>query len=271
MIVIKTAEELETMALAASVTAEMLRDLSGIIQPGISTKDIDDYVEAYILQNDMLPAFKGYGGFPASACVSVNEEIVHGIPSAKKILREGDIVSVDLGTIYKEYYSDAARTYPVGRIDAQAQKLIRITEESFFQGLEFCRIGHRLGDVSHAIQKHAEEAGFSVIRDYVGHGIGRSLHEDPQIPNYGRPDRGPKLVPGMVLAIEPMIAAGDYEIDVLLDNWTAVTADGSLAAHYENTVVITQDEPLLLTCSDRECPPAGIADATGQRRNAVHV
>lgn len=271
MIVLKTAEELEIMALAAAVTAEMLRDLAGIIQPGISTKDIDEYVEAYILQKDMLPAFKGYGGFPASACISVNEEIVHGIPSWKKILREGDIVSVDLGTIYKEYYSDAARTYPVGRIDAQAQKLIQITEESFFQGLEFCRIGYRLGDVSHAIQKHAEEAGFSVIRDYVGHGIGRNLHEDPQIPNYGRPDRGPKLVPGMVLAIEPMIAAGDFEVDVLLDNWTAVTVDGSLAAHYENTVVITQDEPLLLTCLDRDCPPTGIADATGQRRNAVHV
>ncbi|MDD3537508.1 MAG: type I methionyl aminopeptidase [Bacillota bacterium] len=271
MIVIKTAEELELMAKAASVTADMLRDLSEIIKPGISTKDIDAYVEAYTLKNHMIPAFKGYGGFPASACVSVNEEIVHGIPSAKKILREGDIVSVDLGTVYKEYYSDAARTYPVGRIDAEAQRLIRVTEESFFCGLEFCRTGYRLGDISHAIQKHAEEAGFSVIRDYVGHGIGRNLHEDPQIPNYGRPDRGPKLEPGMVLAIEPMIAAGDFEVDVLLDNWTAVTADGSLAAHYENTVVITQDEPCLLTCPKRDRPPTGIADTTGQRRNAVHV
>jgi methionyl aminopeptidase len=271
MIVIKTAEELETMACAAAVTAEMLRDLAAFIKPGVSTKDIDDYVEAYILQRDMLPAFKGYGGFPASACVSVNEEIVHGIPSEKKILQEGDIVSVDLGTIYKEYYSDAARTYPVGRIDAQAQKLIRVVEESFFKGLEFCRAGCRLGDVSQAIQQHVEEAGFSVIRDYVGHGIGRNLHEDPQIPNYGRAGRGTKLVPGMVLAIEPMIAAGDFEVDVLADNWTAVTADGSLAAHYENTVVITQDEPLLLTCLDRDIPAAGAADATGQRRNAVHV
>lgn len=271
MIVIKTPEELETMACAARVTAEMLRDLPQIIRPGISTKEIDDYVESYILQHDMLPAFKGYGGFPASACISVNEEVVHGIPSEKRILREGDIVSVDLGTVYKEYYSDAARTYPVGSISPQACKLIRITEESFFKGLEFCRPGCRLGDVSHAIQMHAQSAGFSVIRDYVGHGIGRSLHEDPQIPNFGRPDRGTKLIPGMVLAIEPMIAAGDFEVDVLPDNWTAVTLDGSLAAHYENTVVITEDEPRLLTCPDSDRPPTGIADTTRQRRNAVHV
>ncbi len=262
MIVIKTPEELEIMARAALVTAGMLRDLSQIIHPGISTKEIDDYVEAVILKNDMLPAFKGYGGFPASACISVNEEVVHGIPSGKRVLKEGDIVSVDLGTVYKEYYSDAARTYPVGRISVQAEKLIRVTEESFFKGLAFCRPGYRLGDVSHAIQTHAEAAGFSVIRDYVGHGIGRHLHEDPQIPNFGRPDRGPKLVPGMVLAIEPMIAAGDFEIDVLMDNWTAVTQDGSLAAHYENTVVITQGEPRLLTCPDRDCSWSGIADTT---------
>jgi len=250
MIEIKTAAEIELMASAGKVVAEMLQVLEDMICPGISTMDIDEYVEATILKNGMTPAFKGYGDFPASACVSVNEEVVHGIPSRKRILREGDIVSVDLGAIYKGYYSDAARTYPVGRVDEELQRLIRITKESFFEGLKFCRQDCRLGDISNAIQNYVESAGFSVIRDYVGHGIGRNLHEEPQIPNYGPAGRGPKLAAGMVLAIEPMVAAGDYEIDVLMDNWTAVTADGSFAAHYENTVVITQEEPRLLTCAE---------------------
>jgi len=252
MIVIKSKDEIEIMAKAAMLTAEILRDIPQMIKPGISTKQIDDYVEGYICSNGMAPAFKGYGGFPASSCVSVNREVVHGIPSADRILQEGDIVSVDLGTIYKEYYSDAARTYPVGKISPDAEKLIRVTEESFFKGLQCCKKGYRLGDVSHAIQVHAENAGFSVVRDFVGHGIGRNLHEDPQIPNYGTPHHGPKLVPGMVLAIEPMITAGGYEVDVLMNNWTAVTIDGSLAAHYENTVVITEGEPRLLTCLDKD-------------------
>jgi len=195
----------------------------------------------------MIPAFKGYGGFPGSACVSVNEEVVHGIPSKKRILREGDIVSVDIGCIYKGYNSDAARTYGVGKISEEAQRLIDAARESFFEGLKFCKVGYRLSDVSHAIQKRVEEDGFGVIRDFVGHGIGRELHEDPQIPNYGKPGRGPRLAKGMVLAIEPMISEGTYEVEVLLDNWTAVTADGKLAAHYENTVVITDGEPELLT------------------------
>ncbi len=259
MIVIKSKDEIEIMAKAASVTAEMLHALSSIIKPGMSTKDIDDYVEGFIRKNAMVSAFKGYGGFPASACVSVNEEVVHGIPSGDRILLEGDIVSVDLGTVYKEYCSDAARTYPVGNVSEEARRLIRITEESFFKGLAFCKKGYRLGDVSYAIQMHAEAAGFSVIRDFVGHGIGRNLHEDPQIPNYGRPHHGPKLVPGMVLAIEPMIAAGDYEVDVLMNNWTAVTIDGSLSSHYENTVVITEDEPRLLTCLEKDSSAYSIA------------
>jgi methionyl aminopeptidase len=252
MIIIKSKDEIEIMAKAAMLTAEMLRDIPQIIKPGISTKQIDEYVDNCILKSDMNPAFKGYGGFPASACVSVNEEVVHGIPSSDKVLQEGDIVSVDLGTVYKKYFSDAARTYPVGHISPEAERLIRITEESFFKGLQFCQKGYRLGDVSHAIQIHAENAGFSVVRDFVGHGIGRNLHEDPQIPNYGMPHHGPKLIPGMVLAIEPMITAGDYEVDVLMNNWTAVTIDGSLAAHYENTVVITEGEPRLLTCLDKD-------------------
>ena len=247
MIVIKSKEEIELMARAGEVTAMMLDELPRIIKPGITTKDIDHWCEQFILKHDMKPAFKGYGGFPASACVSVNEEVVHGIPSKKRVLREGDIVSVDLGTIYKDYFSDAARTYPVGKTDDVHAKLIKAAEESFFAGLKFCKKGNRLGDVSHAIQMHVEEAGFTVIRDYVGHGVGRDLHEDPPVPNYGKAHHGPQLVPGMVLAIEPMIAAGDYDVDVLMNNWTAVTIDGSYAAHYENTVVITEDEPRLLT------------------------
>ena len=247
MIVLKSNEEIELMAAAAEVTAHMLEELPSVIVPGMSTKDIDRWCEEYILRHDMKPAFKGYGGFPATACVSVNEEVVHGIPSKKKILREGDIVSVDLGTIYKGFYSDAARTYPVGKISETDEKLIRVAEESFFEGLKFCRKGNRLGDVSHAIQECVEGYGFSVIRDFVGHGVGRNLHEDPQIPNYGKANRGPQLVPGMVLAIEPMIAVGEYDVEVLSNEWTAVTIDRSNAAHYENTVVITDGEPRLLT------------------------
>lgn len=229
------------------VTGKILRELEDFIKPGISTMDIDKFVEDTIRAHGMIPAFKGYGGFPGSACVSVNEEVVHGIPSKKRILREGDIVSVDIGCIYKGYNSDAARTYGVGKISEEAQRLIDAARDSFFEGLKFCKVGYRLSDVSHAIQKRVEEDGFGVIRDFVGHGIGRELHEDPQIPNYGKPGRGPRLAKGMVLAIEPMISQGSYEVDVLLDNWTAVTVDGKLAAHYENTVVITDGEPELLT------------------------
>ncbi len=251
MIVIKSGGEIETMAAAAAVTAKMLAELPQVIKPGISTQTIDKWVYDFIIKHDMKPAFKGYGGFPASACVSVNEEIIHGIPSKKRILKEGDIVSVDLGTIYKDYYSDAARTYPVGQIDPESAKLIRVAEESFFEGLRYCREGNRLGDVSHAIQEYVESNGFSVIRDYTGHGIGRNMHEDPPVPNYGKANHGPRLVKGMVLAIEPMIAAGGYDVKVLSNDWTVVMTDGRRSAHYENTVVITDGEPRLLTCIDR--------------------
>ena len=229
------------------VTGKILKELEDFIKPGISTMDVDRFVEDTIRAHGMIPAFKGYGGFPGSACVSINEEIVHGIPKEDRILKEGDIVSVDIGCIYKGYNSDAARTYAVGKISPEAQRLIDAAKDSFFEGLKFCKVGYRLSDVSHAIQKRVEEDGFGVIRDFVGHGIGRELHEDPQIPNYGKPGRGPRLAKGMVLAIEPMISEGTYEVEVLLDNWTAVTADGKLAAHYENTVVITDGEPELLT------------------------
>ena len=252
MIVIKNRSEIDLMKKAGEVTADILKELPSVIRPGMSTKELDKWIEDYILRNDMKPAFKGYGGFPAAACISVNEEIIHGIPSKRKILREGDIVTVDLGTIYKDYYSDAARTYPVGKISDECAKLIKVAEESFFEGLKFCRKGYRLGDVSHAIQSFVEAAGFSVIRDYTGHGVGRDLHEDPPVPNYGKAGHGPKLVPGMTLAVEPMIAAGDYVVDVLDNDWTVVMSDGRMCAHYENSLVITEGDPILLTCKDRQ-------------------
>ena len=251
MIVIKSKEEVKLIAKACEVTGQILKELPSVIKPGMSTWELDQWIENYILKHDMIPAFKGYGGFPATACISVNEELIHGIPSKKKILHEGDIVSVDLGTIYKDYYSDAARTYPVGKISTENERLIKVAEESFFEGLKFCKEGYRLGDVSHAIQTYVEAAGFSVIRDYVGHGVGRDMHEDPPVPNYGKANHGPKLVPGMVLAIEPMIAVGDYDVDVLDNEWTVVMCDGSNSAHYENTIAITDGEPMVLTCLDR--------------------
>jgi methionyl aminopeptidase len=247
MIIIKSQQEIDIMRESGKITAYILSELSNMIRPGISTKEIDEFVEGIILKNHMIPSFKGYNGYPASACVSVNEEVVHGIPSPKKILQDGDIVSVDVGSTFKGYVSDAARTYPVGTISAEAQKLITVTEQSFFEGLKFCKVGYRLSDISAAIQTKAESEGFSVIRDFVGHGIGRAMHEEPQIPNYGKPGRGPRLAAGMVFAIEPMINQGDYEVEVLSNNWTVVTIDGKLSAHYENTVVITDGEPELLT------------------------
>lgn len=250
MIIIKSEEEIDLMRTSGKVTAYILKELENFIKPGMSTADIDRFVEETIVGNGMIPTFKGYGGFPASACVSVNEEVVHGIPSRKRIIREGDIVSVDVGVTYKGYVSDAARTYAVGSISEEAQRLIDVTRDSFFEGLKYCKVGYRLSDISHAIQKRAEGAGFSVIRDFVGHGVGQNMHEEPQIPNYGRPGRGPRLTPGMVFAIEPMICEGDYDVETLSNNWTVVTLDGKLAAHYENTVVITDGEPELLTLAE---------------------
>lgn len=247
MIIIKSDDEIEIMREAAKVTARILRDLKSVIKPGMTTFDVDEYVEAVIRSNKMIPAFKGYMGFPASTCCSVNEEIVHGIPSKKKVLSEGDIISVDTGTIYKGYVSDAARTYPVGKISEEAERLIKATEEAFFEGMKFARVGYRLSDISHAVQERAEREGYSVIRDYTGHGVGRNMHEDPQIPNYGKPGRGPRLQKNMVIAVEPMIAQGKYQTKTLSNGWTAVTQDGKLAAHYENTVVISEGEPELLT------------------------
>ena len=235
------------MRTAGKVNSLILRELKNIIKPGISTMDIDQFVEKTVKEHGMIASEKGYCDYPASACVSVNEEVVHGIPSKKRILQEGDIVSVDLVVEYKGYMADAARTYGVGEISSEAKRLIDTAEAAFFEGIKFAREGYRLYDISHAIQQKVEGEGFGVIRDFVGHGIGSEMHDEPQIPNYGKAGKGPRLQTGMTLAIEPMIVEGSYEVDVLQDDWTVVTVDGGLAAHYENTVVINDGEPELLT------------------------
>ena len=247
MIVIKSQREIDLMREPCKVTGEILRDLEGFIRPGISTQDINAFVENAIAAYRMKPTFKGYGGFPAGACVSVNEEIVHGIPSVDRILKEGDIVSIDTGATYKGYCSDAARTYAVGEISEQARKLIDVTKQSFFEGIKLATAGNRVHDIGHAVSVYAEANGMGVIRDYTGHGVGRSLHEYPMVPNYGTPGTGAKLKPGMTLAIEPMLTLGSYGTIVLDNDWTVITDDGSLSAHYENTVVITDGEPEILT------------------------
>ena len=247
MIIIKSKHEIDIMREAAKVTGEILRNLEDYIKPGMSTLDVDHYIEDTIRSYKMTPTFKGYCGFPGSACISINEEIVHGIPSDKRIIKEGDIVTVDTGSTYNGFASDAARTYGIGEISEDARNLIDVTKKSFFAGIEYARQGFRLSDISHAIQECAESAGYSVVREYVGHGIGRNMHEDPQIPNYGKPGCGPVLKEGMVLAIEPMICQGTHKVKTLKNGWTAVTKDGKLSAHYENTVVINDGEPELLT------------------------
>lgn len=247
MIVIKSQREIDLMREACKVTKEILEDLENLIKPGISTADINDFVEKRIAHYNMKPTFKGYGDFPAGACVSVNEEIVHGIPSRKRILTEGDIVSIDTGATYKGYVSDAARTYPVGQISAEAQELIDVTRESFFRGIKYALPGNHIHDIGHAVQEYAEANGMAVIRDYTGHGLGKNLHEDPMIPNYGEPGTGAKIKKGMTLAVEPMLALGTYKTEVLDNRWTVVTKDGKLSAHYENTIVVTDGEPEILT------------------------
>ncbi|MDR3071944.1 MAG: type I methionyl aminopeptidase [Clostridiales Family XIII bacterium] len=252
MILLKSKEEIEQMKIPAKVTGSILYELREIIKPGISTKDIDRFVENRIREAGMIASFLDYNGYPASCCTSVNEEIVHGIPDAERILKDGDIVSVDIGTTGGGWVSDAARTYPVGTITDQAQNLIDVCKRCFFEALEVCREGYRLSDIGNAVQTYAEAKGFSVVRDFVGHGIGHDMHEDPQVKNYGAPGKGPKLMAGMALAIEPMINEGTFEMEVLLNNWTAVTTDGKLSAHYENTVVITDGQPEVITLDERE-------------------
>ena len=246
MIVVKSKKEIEYMREAGKIVAHVHEVLREHIKPGITTKELDEIAEKEILKHGALPAFKGYHGFPASICASVNEEVVHGIPGLKT-LKDGDIISIDIGAVYNGYYGDAAKTHAVGKISDTAAKLIAVTRQSFYEGLKFCRAGNRLSDISHAIQTYVESNGFSVVRDFVGHGIGQKMHEDPQIPNFGPPGKGPRLVEGMALAIEPMVNMGTYKVKTLLDNWTVVTLDGKLSAHYEHTVIITEDEPAIMT------------------------
>lgn len=248
-VTVKSASEIALMREAGRLLEIVHDELANMIRPGISTLDIDREGERLIRSLGCVPNFLNYNGYPASICVSVNDEVVHGIPKKNRFLKEGDIVSLDAGLIYKGWHSDAARTYGVGQISPEAQKLIDVTRESFFKGIEFARAGHHLHEISAAIGAYAESFGYGVVRDMVGHGIGTSLHEDPQIPNFAQKRRGIRLVPGMTLAIEPMIDAGTWEVEWLDDDWTVVTADGSLSAHYENTILITDGDPEILTLS----------------------
>lgn len=235
------------MAQAGKIAAKTLKILERNIRPGVKTSYLNELTESFILSQKARPAFKGYRGFPAGLCVSVNDEVVHGIPTEKRVLAEGDIVSLDLGVEYEGFYSDVAATFPVGKISVLAQKLIRVTQEALQAGIAQCQPGKYLFDISAAIQSKVESNGFSVVRQLVGHGIGRQLHEDPQVPNYGEAGKGPLLEEGMTFAIEPMVNAGGYQVEVLSDGWTVVTADGSLSAHFEHTVAITKNGPLILT------------------------
>lgn len=250
MIIIKNDSEIELMRHAGRVVGETLSMLEKAIKPGVTTADINRLAEEYISSKNAVPSFKGYCGFPASICTSLNSEVVHGIPSKKIVLREGDIISVDCGAILDGYQGDAARTFAVGNISLEAQKLIDVTKNSFFKGVEKAKVNNRLTDISAAVQHYAESFGYSVVRDYVGHGIGRDMHEDPEVPNYGRAGRGPKLIHGMVLAIEPMINIGTYKVITMSNDWTVVTEDNSLSAHYENTVAILNNGPEILTLVD---------------------
>ena len=249
MIAIKNESELLCMRQACKITAAA-RALAGeMVRPGVSTKEIDKAVYDFIVSQGAKPSFLNYHGFPGSTCISVNSTVIHGIPGGY-VLQEGDIVSVDVGAFYKGFHGDCAETFPCGTISVQAQRLIDVTKQSFFEGICFAKRGYRVSDISHAIQKHVEENGFSVVRSFVGHGVGAQLHEEPEVPNFGAPGRGPRLLPGMTLAIEPMVNAGVYDVRVLKDGWTTVTADGKLSAHYENTVLITDGEPEILTVDE---------------------
>jgi len=249
MIKLKNNQELELMRQAGKITGGALEVAQGLVKPGVVLSHIDAEIRRFIEKHGAKPSFLGYNGFPASACISINDEVIHGIPTDRR-LEEGDIVKVDVGALYKGYNGDAARTFFCGMVSDEAKRLERITRESFFEGLKFVNSEFRLGDVSHAIQEYVESNGYSVVRDFVGHGVGSALHEDPEIPNFGKSGRGTRLYEGMTLAIEPMVNAGGFEIEIADNDWTVYTLDGSLSAHYENTVAITANGPELLTAYD---------------------
>lgn len=247
MIIIKSPQEIELLSDAGKIVAETHMLLKEHVKPGISTLELDLLAEKNIRKYGATPSFKGYGDFPGSICSSVNCQVVHGIPSKEVILKSGDIISIDIGAYYKGYHGDSAKTHGVGEISLEDQKLIEVTRQSFYEGIKFAQVGFRLYDISHAIQEYVEKNGFSIVRDFVGHGVGAKLHEDPQIPNYGQAGKGPRLQEGMVLAIEPMVNAGKHHVKILEDGWTTITLDGKNSAHYEHTIAITSSEPRLLT------------------------
>ena len=246
---IKSAREIERMRVAGRSTAGARTIARQGIAAGVTTKELDREIHRYIVKNGATPTFLNYGGFPASACISVNDEVIHGIPGAR-VIHDGDIVSVDVGAKINGFTGDCAGTYPCGEITPEAQDLIAVTRQSFFEGIKFARVGYRVSDTGHAIQEYVESHGYSVVRSYVGHGVGAQLHEEPEVPNYGEPGHGPRLVKGMTIAIEPMVNAGTFDVRVLDNEWTVVTADGKLSAHYENTILITDGEPEILTMAE---------------------
>ena len=250
MVILKTDRELSKMREAGRIASRALKLAGEAIEPGISTFEIDSIVRKYIESQGAKPSFLGYGGFPASACISINNVVIHGIPSKKCIVKSGDIVSVDVGAFFGGFHGDNAYTFPCGDISKEAEDLLKTTEESLYEGIHQAIAGNRIGDIANAVQRYAEARSYSVVRDFVGHGVGAKLHEDPSVPNYGTPHRGVRLLPGMTIAIEPMINAGTYEVEVLEDDWTTVTVDGKLSAHFEHTIAITPDGPKILTLPD---------------------
>ena len=250
MIIVKNSEQLRLMREAGRITAEALMVAREMIRPGISTKAIDDKVRQFIEKCGAVPSFLGYNGFPGSACISINDEVIHGIPSPRLILQEGDIVKVDVGARYRGYNGDSARTFPVGKVSDLALKLISVTEASFYEAMKVAKAGNRIGDIGHAVESFVISNGFSVVRDFIGHGVGANLHEDPEVPNFGRAGHGARLYPGMTLAIEPMVNVGRHDVRVLGNGWTVKTVDGTLSAHYENSIAITESDPVILTKSE---------------------
>ena len=250
MIVIKTARELSKMRDAGRISSRALRLAGEAVEPGVTTLEIDTVVRKYIEEQGAKPSFLGYGGFPGSACISINNEVIHGIPSKKRVLKKGDIVSIDIGAYFEGFHGDNAWTFPCGEVSVEAQAIMDVTRESLFEGIKQAKAGNRIGDIASAVQRYAEARSYSVVRDFVGHGVGAKLHEEPSVPNFGTPGRGVRLLPGMTIAIEPMLNAGTHRVKVLADKWTTVTVDGKLSAHFEHSVAITPDGPVILTRPD---------------------
>ena len=250
MVVLKTSRELKAMRDAGRISSRALKLAGEAVEPGVSTLEIDRIVRKYIEEQGATPSFLNYGGFPASACISVNDVVIHGIPRKNQILKQGDIVSIDVGAFYEGFHGDNAWTFPCGEVSKEAQALMDVTRESLFKGINAARPGNRLGDIGSAVQRYVEARGYSVVRDFVGHGVGAELHEDPSVPNYGTPGRGVRLLPGMTIAIEPMVNQGVHTVETLSDNWSVVTSDGKLSAHFQHTIAITPDGPVILTLPD---------------------